>query len=156
MNPKQLQRLILLEQSGELSARQRRRLDEWKQQDAHAGKMQQELRWLQSVLPEPVPPVTHAARDGIHQRLSADVSTVHVLHPWRFGAVAAALLLLLVPFWFFSRGPDGGPVPETAGIELPADGSATDWEDPLATEFEDIEKLMASISLDGFLDDIDL
>ena len=150
MNPNQLEQLLLLEQSGELSTRQRRQLDRELAASAQARKLQAELRGFAQSLPaitaQPVPDV--AAR--IDARLRHAAKPAFVFRPvWKpaLAAVAALALLLGVRSYHDTRIAPADPAAvETAAAE------EVEWTDPLEAEFTELESLLLAISTEDSLE----
>lgn len=151
-----LEHLLLLEQSGELSPGQRRRLDVLRRQgDAPADPLEKEMHWLASNLSGPPAPAssTEILQERIHHRLTEQGGTAHAAYrPAIWLAAAASVALLVAGIRFAMR-------PPAAALESAAAGQSAleeAWEDPYETEFAQLESLIASISVDAFWDDTDL
>ena len=143
MNATPLEQLLLLEQSGELSAQQRLRLDAELAASAEARRLRAELRGLAAAVPPPpAGPVAAAAR--IDARLLRTPAPVAAFRPaWKSALAAAAALALLFGVRAF-RSPDpAGPAdPVLAAAEEAV------WTDPLEEEFTELESLLLAISSD--------
>ena len=150
MNPTELERLLLLEQTGELSAPQRRQLDAELAASAEARRLRAGLRGLAAAIPEPAfSPAPDAAR-RIAARLGRPKPAAGLFHPvWRPALAAAAALALLVGLYAFRTSP--APV-QTAAVEIPADVEEYEWTDPLDAEFAELETLLLAISTDDAAD----
>lgn len=141
MNPKHLEQLLLLEQSGELSLRQRRALDAELAAAPEARRFRDQLRALSAAVPPPAAPPAHAAAARIAARL-APRSRILV---WKPLLATAAALALLLGVYTFQPGPASAPV-ETAAVTAATEEE--DWTDPLDAEFTELESLLAAISTD--------
>ena len=143
MNATPLEQLLLLEQSGELSAKQRLRLDAELAASAEARRLRAELRGLAAAVPPPpAGPVAAVAR--IDARLRRTTAPVAAFRPaWKSALAAAAALALLFGVRAF-RSPDpAGPAdPVLAAAEEAV------WTDPLEEEFTELESLLLAISSD--------
>lgn len=119
--------------------------------------MTDELKWLKQSMAAPEAPSTAALQARIHQRLSAEEQTPRhsAFRPlvWPAVAAAAAILVLALAAVFTPR--NLPPCADTAAISVPEEIEVA-WVDPLASEFDEIESLIAAISLDEFLDTLDL
>lgn len=151
MNPNELERLILLEQSGELTARQRRALDAALAASPEARRFRDQLRALAAAVPEPDGPAPEAAA-RIADRLREKTRPSFVLLPaWKPALAAAAALALLVGVRSFRPVPAAAPVAETAAVAAAAD---EDWADPLDADFTELESLLAAMTADASYDGI--
>ena len=144
MNTKQLERLLLLEQSGELSAAQRRALDAELAANPAARRFRDQLRALAGAVPPAAGPAPDAAA-RIAARLRQKPKPAFAFQPaWKPALAAAAALALFVGVRSFQR-PAATPAPaETAAVATAAEEE--DWSDPLDAEFTELESLMANIS----------
>jgi len=145
MKPQQIERLLLLEQSGELSPNQQQQLEAELSTSEEARQLQEELRALAAAIPsiEVQPAPDAAAR--ITVRLHQPAQPVRVFHPiWKpLLATAAALAILFgVRAW---QAPDTGSI-KTAQIELTEEEEA--WLSPFEADFTEIENLLAAIDSD--------
>ena len=145
MNPHELERLLLLEQSGELAPRQRRALDAELAASETARRLRNQLRVLATAAPEPAAAPAPDAAARIAARLHAKPKPVFAFQPaWKPALAAAAALALFVGVRSFQR-PAATPAPaETAAVATAAEEE--DWSDPLDAEFTELESLMANIS----------
>lgn len=144
MNGKQLERLLLLEQSGELSPRQRRDLESALAAAPDARRLRADLRRFAGVLAAPTAQPAPDAAAKIAARLRPPAKPAFSPTPaWKPALAAAAALALL--FGARSFRPNLNP-----SAENPADSSATaqeeDWTDPLETEFTELESLLAALA----------
>ena len=146
MNPKQLEQLLLLEQSGELSPRQRRDLDAELAASPAARRFRDQLRALAGAVP---PPAAGPATDAgaiIAARLQAKPKSVFAFQPaWKPALAAAAALALFVGVRSFQR--PATVLTETAAVATAA--ADEDWTDPLDADFTELESLLAAMSTDA-------
>lgn len=144
MNATPLEQLLLLEQSGELSAQQRLRLDAELAASAEARRLRAELRGLAAAVPPPPAGPVAAAAARIDARLRRTPAPAAAFRPaWKSALAAAAALALLFGVRAF-RSPDpAGPAdPVLAAAEEAV------WTDPLEEEFTELESLLLAISSD--------
>ena len=146
MNPKQLEQLLLLEQSGELSPRQRRDLDAELAASPAARRFRDQLRALAGAVP---PPAAGPATDAgaiIAARLQAKPKSVFAFQPaWKPALAAAAALALFVGVRSSQR--PATVLTETAAVATAA--ADEDWTDPLDADFTELESLLAAMSTDA-------
>ena len=148
MNPKQLERLLLLEQSGELSPRQRRDLDAELAASPAARRFRDQLRALAAAAPAPAAGPAPDAVARIAARLQAKPKSVFAFQPaWKPALAAAAALALFVGVRSFQRPASTSAPAETAAIATAAEEE--DWTDPLDAEFTELESLLAAMSTDA-------
>ena len=145
MNPQQLEQLLLLESSGELSPRQRRALDAELAASPAARRFRDQLRALAAAVPPPAAPPAPAAAARIAARLAPRPRTV----VWKPLLATAAALALLLGVYTFQSGPVSAPV-ETAAVAAATEEE--DWADPLDAEFTELESLLLAISSDDSLE----
>ena len=145
MNPQELERLLLLESSGELSPKQRRQLDAELAASAAARRLRDGLRRLADAIPEPAfAPAPDAARRIAERLRTAPRPAVVRRRVWKPVLAAAAALALLLGLHAYRT-----PAPvQTAAVEVPADAEAYEWTDPLDAEFTELETLLLAISSD--------
>jgi len=153
MKAQQIEQLLLLEQSGELSPKQQQQLEAELSTSEEARQLQKELRGLAAAIPpvEAQPAPDAAAR--ITARLQQPAQPAPVLHPiWKPAlTIAAALAILLgVRTW---RAPDTTSI-KTAQIELTEEEEA--WLSPFEADFVEIESLLAAIDSDDSMNMTDL
>ena len=141
MNSKQLEQLLLLEQSGELSPQQRRDLDAELAATPDARRFRDQLRALSAAVPPPAAAPAPDAAARIAARLAARPRMV----VWKPLLATAAALALLLGVYTFRPGPASAPV-ETAAVAAAAEEE--EWTDPLDAEFTELESLLAAISTD--------
>lgn len=149
MNTKTIERLLLLEQTGELAPKQRRQLDAELATSPAARQLQKRLRTLSAaaVTPAATPAPEAAAR--IVARLQQKPKPAFVLLPaWKPALAAAAALALLVGVRtaHYSR---PGPVVEAVAV---ATIETEEWTDPFDAEFTELESLLLAISSDDSLE----
>ena len=154
MNPTELERLLLLEQTGELSAPQRRQLDAELAASAEARRLRDGLRHLADAIPDPAfSPAPDAAR-RIAERLGRPKPVAGLFRPaWRPALAAAAALALLFGLYALRTPP--APV-QMAAVEIPAGAEEYEWTDPLDAEFAELETLLLAISTDDAADATEL
>ena len=145
MNPQQLEQLLLLEQSGELSPRQRRALDAELAASPAARRFRDQLRALAAAVPPPAAAPAPAAAARIAARLTPRSRMV----VWKPLLATAAALALLLGVYTFRPGPASAPV-ETAAVAAAAEEE--EWTDPLDAEFTELESLLLAISSDDSLE----
>ena len=147
MNPKQLEQLLLLESSGELSPAQRRALDAELAANPAACRFRDQLRALADAVP---PPAAGPAPDDaahIAARLQRNQSSRPAFRPvWKPALAAAAALALFVGVRTFRPAPAAAPA-ETAAVATAAEEA--DWTDPLDADFTELESLLAAMSTDA-------
>ena len=141
MNPQQLEQLLLLESSGELSPRQRRALDAALAAAPEARRFRDQLRALSAAVPPPAAPPASDAAARIAARLAARPQTF----AWKPLLATAAALALLLGVYTLRPGPAAAPV-ETAAVAAATEEE--EWIDPLDAEFTELESLLAAISTD--------
>ena len=141
MNPKQLEQLLLLEQSGELSPAQRRALDAELAALPAARRFRDQLRALAAAAPAPAPgPAPDAAA-----RIAARLAPRPRMVVWKPLLATAAALALLLGVYTLRPGPASAPI-ETAAVETAAD---EEWTDPLDADFTELESLLAVMAEDN-------
>ena len=148
MNPTQLEQLLLLEQSGELSPAQRRLLAAELAASPEARQSRAALRGLADALPAPAAPPAPEAAARIAARLAqAPKPSFAFLPAWKPALAAAAALALLLGVYTLRPGP--APV-ETAAVAAATEEE--EWTDPLEAEFTELESLLLAISTDDSLE----
>ena len=150
MNPHELERLLLLEASGELSPRQRRALDAELAASETARRLRDRLRaWTAAVPPPAAAPAPDAAA-RIAARLRPPRPAAWIFRPvWKPALAAAAALALFLGVRAFRPAPVAAPIETAANATANAD---EDWTDPLDAEFTELENLLLAISTDDSLD----
>ena len=148
MNPHELERLLLLEQSGELAPRQRRALDAELAASETARRLRNQLRVLATAAPEPAAAPAPDAAARIAARLRKNHKPASAFQPaWKPALAAAAALALFVGVRSFQRPASTSAPAETAAIATAAEEE--DWTDPLDAEFTELESLLAAMSTDA-------
>lgn len=148
MNPSTLEQLLLLEQSGELTAAQRRDLDAELAASPEARRQQTSLRTLAGAIPplEAQPAPDAAAR--ITARLQAAPARAHrsLFRPvWKPALAAAAALALLLGVRTLR--PAAAPEIVTATVIVEVD-EAELWADPFEADFAELDNLLAEAESD--------
>ena len=147
MNPKQLEQLLLLESSGELSPAQRRALDAELAANPAACRFRDQLRALAGAVPPPAAGPAPDAAAHIAARLQRNQSSRPAFRPvWKPALAAAAALALFVGVRTFRPAPAAAPA-ETAAVATAAEEA--DWTDPLDADFTELESLLAAMSTDA-------
>ena len=145
MNPKQLEQLLLLEQSGELSPTQRHELDFELATSVQAQHLRAQLRGLARSVPPPATTPSASSIAAIHSRLNSTTKTPHAFRPaWKpaLAAVAALSLLLGIHTYHAKTPIPSTPIVASTLVE-------EEWTDPLDSEFTELESLIATISTDN-------
>ena len=145
MTPQQLEKLLLLEQSGELSPEQSRRL----QQELAASTAARYQRNQLQKLAAHIPPLPWQPAPGAAERIAARLSTTPPApRQWTFRPAwaAAAAIITFLAISAALRHPNrrSPPAPVAAAVETEA------WNDPLDADFAAIENLLADISAEPF------
>lgn len=142
MKTNMLKRLLLLEQSGELTPKQRRQLDEELQNNEFAPARQAELRTLADAIPPAEIQASPDAAARIAARLAENPAPArrNLFRPvWKPALATAAALALLFGVRSYLR-PDTAPV-ETAQFELTDDEEA--WVTVYDEDFAELDSLLA-------------
>ena len=148
MNPAQLEQLLLLEQSGELSPKQRRLLDAELAASPAARQARAALRGLANALPAPAASPAPDAAARIAARL-AQTPKPAFAPAWKSALAAAAALALLLGV----RSYHGAPfTPAPAATTEIAAAAEVEWTDPLDAEFTELETLLLAISTTDVLE----
>ena len=140
MNSNQLEQLLLLESSGELSPSQRRALDAELAASPEARRFRDQLRALAAAAPAPAAGPAPDAAARIAARLAPRLRMV----VWKPLLATAAALALLLSVYTFRPDPASAPI-ETAAVETAAD---EEWTDPLDADFTELEELLYAIAAD--------
>ncbi len=141
MNAKELEQLLLLEQSGELSPAQRRRLDAALAASPEARRLRDRLHRISAAIPAPAARPAPDAAARIAARLRQDQAPARAFRPaWKPALAAAAALALLVGVRTFHA-----PAPVSSESAAAA-AEEEDWTDPLDAEFTELENLLLAIS----------
>ena len=155
MNPAHLEQLLLLDQSGELTAQQRRALDAELAAHPDARRLRDALRGLaKAIPPAPTGPAPDAAKN-IAARLDREQARPAHRPRWAPALAAAAVLALLLGLPLFRGTPapsSHSPVLAMADLAETAESaeSADDWTDPLESDFAELENLLLAISDNPF------
>lgn len=145
MNANQLEQLLLLEQSGELSSKQRRQLETALGAEADARRLRDELRQLAAVLPAPGAQPAPNAAARIAARVGQQPKRAFAFSPaWKPALAAAAALALLLGVRAFRPHPAPADVAGVAASAQTPEEEA--WSDPLETEFTELESLIAALA----------
>ena len=148
MNPNQLEQLLLLEQSGELSPSQRRALDAELAASPEARRFRDQLRALAAAAPVPATGPAPDAAARIAARLQAKPKPAFAFQPaWKPALAAAAALALFVGVHAFRPTSGPAPVAKTAAVETAT--AEVDWTDPLDADFTELESLLAAMATDA-------
>jgi len=140
MNANELEQLLLLEQSGELSPAQRRRLDAALAASPEARRLRDRLRRISAAIPAPAARPAPDAAARIAARLRKDQAPARAFRPaWKPALAAAALALLVGVRTFHAPAPVSSESAAAAAEE-------EDWTDPLDAEFTELENLLLAIS----------
>lgn len=153
MNPKQLEQLLLLEQSGELTPAQRRALDTELAANPAARRFRDQLRALAAAVTAPAAGPAPDAAARIAARLQAKPKRIFTFQPaWKPALAAAAALALFVGVRTFQSGRPGPAADSTTAAVAAATAEEEDWTDPLDAEFTELESLLLAISSDDSLE----
>jgi anti-sigma factor RsiW len=148
MNPSQLEQLLLLEQSGELSPAQQRQLDAELAASPAARQARAQLRGLANAIPVPAARPAPAAAARIAARL-AQAPKPAFAPAWKSALAAAAALALLLGVRSF-QGPRSTPA-DSPATEIAA-AEDLEWTDPLDAEFSELESLLLAIATEESLE----
>ncbi len=151
MNPTTTEQLLLLEQSGELTAPQRRALDAELAANPAARELRDQLRGLATILPRPDagPAPDAAAKIAARLAQARPKTPAPLFRPaWKPALAAAAALALLLGIQTY-RGGNTPVSPESALAQLEA-AEDDEWTDPLEEEFAELESLILAISDNPF------
>ena len=150
MNAKELERLLLLEQSGELTAKQRARLDAEAAASGAARRLRDQLRAWSAAIPPPAFPPAPDAAQRIAARLRKTGRPAFPLLPaWKPALAAAAALALLLGVRILHPGPADAP---TGAAAVSTAAEEAEWLDPLDSEFTELESLLTTISSENSLE----
>ena len=143
MNTKKLEQLLLLEQSGELSPKQRRLLDQELAASEKARRLRDQLRQISAAIPAPAAQPAPDAAARIAARLhQAPGPMLAFLPAWKPALAAAAVLALLLGVRTFHA--------KTQVLPEPAVASATAeeevWTDPLEQDFAELESMISTLA----------
>lgn len=151
MKPAQLEQLLLLEQSGELTPRQQARLAAALAASAHARELRGQLRHITRAVtapettPAPAPLAAATARIDARLRHPRPLRAV----TWKPLLAAAAALVLVAGATFFHIVRHPAATAQQAAL---ADDTEPDtaWLEPMDAEFTELEDLLASLATDDF------
>lgn len=153
MTPRELERLLLLEQSGELSEKQRGRLEAECAANAGAQHRRAELCRLAAALPPVSAEPSPATVEKIFARLAPPHAPATAFLPqWKPALAAAAALALLLGIHAFRKAAEVSPLP-APGYAALGEEEEDDWIDPLEEEFAELEQLILVLSEDEDLFD---
>ena len=144
MNAKQLERLLLLEQSGELSAARRRELDAALAASPEARQRRCELRDLAAAVRSAAAQPAPGSTARIAARLREPERPAFVFLPaWKPALAAVAALALLVGVRSY-RGNHAAP--ELVPVVASAAAEENEWSDPFDEELSNLENQILAIS----------
>ena len=147
MNAQQLEQLLFLEQSGELTDKQRRQLDAELAASADARQLRGQLRGLAAAVPSAAAPAPDAAARIAARLDQADRPASIFLPAWKPAlAAAAALALLLGVRAYQAHKSPAATAPVVASSA--AEEQEEEWTDPLDAEFTELESLMDTMASD--------
>ena len=146
MNTQKLEQLLLLEQSGELSPKQRRQLDIELAASAEARALRNGLRGLAAAIPAPAVQPGPDAAARIDARLQQTPKPSFAFLPAWKPALAAAALALFFGVHSFRANHAQAPA-ESAAVAAAAEEE--EWIDPLDAEFTELENLIDTMSSDN-------
>ncbi len=146
MNTNQLEQLLLFEQSGELSPKQRQTLDAELAASAQARRLRDELRGLAAAIPSLTAQPAPDAAQRIASRLKQERNPAFTLFSaWKPALAAAAALALLLGVRAYRAPAPIESEPAVAQAEAEED---YEWTDPLDADFTELENLLATIDMD--------
>ena len=153
MNAARLEQILLLEQSGELSSKQRRILDAELAANPAARQLRAELQRLAAA----IPPAGAAPAPGTATRIAARLGPARppaaAFPPaWKPALAAAAAFALLLGV----RTYHGKTVPAGATAPAVAAAAEDEWSDPLDADFTELENLLTSIAAENPFDTTEL
>lgn len=145
MKTDQLERWLLLEQSGELPPRRLRRLEQALLASEEGRRMRVELIRLNESIREPDTTLSPWMVSGIHARLQ-DVrcAPLRFSGVWKSALATAACLAVAFGLWTFH----GGGVFSTSDAVVAVD-EADVWYDPFEEKLSELENLIVAISGDS-------
>lgn len=151
MKTDQLERWLLLEQSGELSSRRLRRLEQALSASEEGRRMRAELIRLNESVREPDTTLSPWAVSGIHARLQ-DVrcAPLRFSGAWKSALAMAACLAVALGLWTFHG---GGVAPISDAVIAMEEADV--WYDPFEEKLSELENLIVAISGDS-LDIMDM
>jgi ferric-dicitrate binding protein FerR (iron transport regulator) len=139
---RKLEKWILLDQTGELSARKKRRLDREMEASANARRVRDDLNRLTNAMSsfDVEPSVWSAQR--IHARLLNQERKPVFVPNWKPALALAAGLAVVAGLWTFRPETDSTAVFAASGASL----EKIVWEDPLAEDLAELETMIVAIS----------
>lgn len=148
MNLNQLERLLLLEQSGEISPKQRRALDAELGASAGARRQRDQIRGFAASVPSSTATPSPGTVQRIHARLQSRPTPSPIFHPvWKSALASAAALALLIGVHAYRSSTN--PIPSEPAVASVTTASEEEWTDPLDSEFTELESLIATFSTDN-------
>ena len=155
MKPEKLEQWLLLEQTGELTPRQKLQLDAELAASEAARRLRDQLHAIANALPVPTaqPAPGAAARIAARLRPAARPAFTFVA-AWKPALAFAAALAFIVGIRTFQSPRPTAPA-ETAAVTAAA-AEEEDWSDPLDSEFTELESLLASIASENSLETTEL
>lgn len=151
MKPAALERLLLLEQTGELTPRQQSRLAAALAAAPRARAQRDQLRHITRAATAPETAPTPAALSAATARIDARLRHPRPLTavPWQPLLAAAAALVLIVGATFFHIARHPAATSQQAAL---ADDTELDtaWLNPMDTEFTELEDLLVGLATDDF------
>ena len=142
MKTPKLEKLLLLEQSGELSSRQRRCLDRELRRSAEARRMRDSLQIMRAAVAVPETEPAPWSVVKINARLRGELRAVTLSRVLKPALALAACLLVAVSLFEFSRPAPSPVVAVTVTTEVDV------WNDPLGEDLDKLENLILAISGD--------
>ena len=146
MKTKRTERLLLLEQSGEMTARQKRRLQRVMETSPEIRRLRTELNFLNRAVLDAGAEPPEWSTDKIINRLRTETGRHRLCMPvWKPVFAIAAGLAVVASIWNFTA---GKPLPAMAlnsGAETEMDLL---WDDPFGAELAELENLLLTISVD--------
>lgn len=148
MNAKKLEKWLLLEQSGELSAPKRKKLEQELIQSPDARRLKDELQLLKSSMGETDVEISPWTVKKIHSRLcNQPVASLLFSNVWKTSLALAACLAVLIGILNFQ----GTQVAtESAVAELASVDESDIWDDSLGEDLDELENLIVALSGSSF------
>lgn len=148
MKIRKIERWLLLEQSGELSARRRNRLARELARSQTARRLRDELRLLNESVCEADADVSPRALTRMNARLRDETNAGIVFsNAWKPALAFAACLIMALGLWTFQ----GKQVPaETADVQTESGSESALWDDPLGEDLSELEDLIVALSDTSF------
>jgi ferric-dicitrate binding protein FerR (iron transport regulator) len=143
MKPSQLEKWVLLEQSGELAPRDQLRLKRALDGSAAARHLRDDLRQIEAAVMDPASEPSPWTAVRIDARLRAENPAGVPLRRWKPAlSLAAGALLMAGLFTFHGQQNSSSFVPALAAAEVDA------WSDPFEEDLVRLENLIAAASGD--------